>query len=110
MSVTTSLLALVLCGLATYACRALGVLLSSRVSQSSAVFQWVSCVTYAMIAALTSRMIFLPSGVLANVPVWMRLLICGIAIVIMHSGRRNGMVLSLTVGVVLICTYAYGFL
>ena len=39
-------------------------LLSSRVSQSSAVFQWVSCVTYAMIAALTSRMIFLPSGVL----------------------------------------------
>ena len=110
MSATTSLLVLFLCALVTYACRALGVLLSSRVSQSSAVFQWISCVTYAMIAALTSRMIFLPSGVLANVPVWMRLLICSVAIVTMHFGRRNGMVLSLTVGVVLICTYAYGYL
>ena len=110
MSVTTALLALVLCGLATYACRALGVLLSSRVSQSSAVFQWISCVTYAMIAALTSRMIFLPSGVLANVPVWMRLLICGVAIVIMHFGRRNGMVLALSGGIVMVCSYAHGFL
>jgi hypothetical protein len=36
--------------------------------------------------------------------------LCGIAIVTMHFGRRNGMVLSLTVGVVLVCTYAYGFL
>lgn len=110
MSLTTSMLALILCGFATYACRALGVFLSSRVSQSSAVFQWVSCVTYAMIAGLTSRMIFLPSGVLANVPVWVRLLICGVAIFTMHFGRRNGMVLSLTIGVMLICAYAYAAL
>ncbi|MDG1382815.1 MAG: AzlD domain-containing protein, partial [Burkholderiaceae bacterium] len=62
MSTAAALLTLVLASLATYACRALGVVLSSRVSNTGAVFQWVSCVTYAMIAALTSRMIFMPSG------------------------------------------------
>lgn len=109
MSLGTSIVALIMCALVTYACRAAGVMLSSRVSQTSEIFLWVSCVTYAMIAALTSRMIFLPSGVLATVPVWARLVICGVAIVIMHFGRRNRMVGALAAGVALVCTYAYWF-
>ena len=110
MSTAAALLTLVLASLATYACRALGVVLSSRVSNTGAVFQWVSCVTYAMIAALTSRMIFMPSGVLANVPIWVRVTICLLALLVMVFGRANRLVLALTTGVMLVSIYAHYWL
>jgi len=43
----------------TYLCRAIGVLLSGKINQESPIFKWLSAVTYAMVAALTVRMIIL---------------------------------------------------
>ena len=57
---------LILASLGTYAWRALGVLLSGRLHEGSPMFRWVSCVTYAMVAALVVRIIVLPIGVLAT--------------------------------------------
>ena len=59
-------LLLALCGLATYAFRGLGVLLSGGLRAESEVFTWVSCVAYAMIAGLIARMLLMPSGALAE--------------------------------------------
>jgi branched-subunit amino acid transport protein len=59
-------LALLAASLGTYVCRAVGVMLSGQVSQDSEFFRWLSAVTYAMVAALTIRLIFLPIGLLAT--------------------------------------------
>ena len=45
--------------------RAIGVAVSGRIDPASDVFLWVQCVAYAMLAGLVSRMLFLPTGVLA---------------------------------------------
>ena len=57
---------------ATYLWRFLGVLFSRKIDPEGAVFRWVSCVSYAMLAGLISRMIFLPAGSLETVPLWIR--------------------------------------
>ena len=57
---------LALCGLATYAWRALGARLSSGIDAESEVFAWISCVAYAMIAGLIARMLVMPTGALAE--------------------------------------------
>ena len=57
---------LALCGLATYAFRGLGVLLSGKLHAESEAFAWVSCVAYAMIAGLIARMLLMPTGALAE--------------------------------------------
>jgi branched-subunit amino acid transport protein len=54
------------CGLATYLWRGPGVLLSAGVDPRGEAFTWVSCVAYAIIAGLVSRMLLLPTGTLAD--------------------------------------------
>ncbi len=59
---------------ATYLWRFLGALLSRQVNPESAFFQWITCVSYAMLAGLIARMILLPVGPLTEVALWIRLL------------------------------------
>jgi hypothetical protein len=101
-------LALIAASIGTYACRAVGVMLSGRVSQESEFFRWLSAVTYAMVAALTIRLIFLPVGILSTVPLYLRLVICAIAlgVIVINPSRRLvpalliGTLLMVAVGVV----------
>ncbi len=51
---------------ATYVWRGLGVVISGRIDPTGAVFQWFSCVAYAMLAGLIARMVILPVGVLGE--------------------------------------------
>lgn len=69
--------------LGTYAWRALGVMFSGRVRTDSEFFQWISCVTYAMVAGLVFRIVVLPVGLLAQIPLGARLLCLAIALTIM---------------------------
>lgn len=82
-------LLLALCALGTYAWRALGVLLSGRISVNGDLFTWVTCVTYAMIAGLVMRIIVIPSGLLATSLVWHRLLACLLGLAAYYALRRN---------------------
>ena len=59
--------------LATYIWRFFGALFSKRIDPDGAAFQWITCVSYAMLAGLISRMILMPVGQLENVPLWIRL-------------------------------------
>jgi branched-subunit amino acid transport protein len=77
------------CGLATYLWRGLGVLLSGRISANGEFFAWAGCVAYAMIAGLTTRILLMPSGTLADTPLWARLLGCAVALAVYFSWRRN---------------------
>ena len=94
-------LALIAASIGTYVCRALGVMLSGRVSQDSEFFRWLSAVTYAMVAALTIRLIFLPVGMLSTVPLYFRLIICAIAVGVMLINPSRRLVPALLIGTLL---------
>ena len=94
-------LALIAASIGTYVCRALGVMLSGRVSQESEFFRWLSAVTYAMVAALTIRLIFLPVGMLSTVPLYLRLIICAIAVGVMLINPSRRLVPALLIGTLL---------
>jgi branched-subunit amino acid transport protein len=76
-------------GLGTYFWRALGVMLSGRVRTDGALFQWVGCVAYAMIAGLAVRILVLPTGTLAAAPLADRIGACALAYAAYMITRRN---------------------
>ena len=80
-------------------CDALG-----EVSQDSEFFRWLSAVTYAMVAALTIRLIFLPIGLLATVPLYLRVLVCILALGVMLSNPNRRLVPALLTGTLLMVT------
>lgn len=86
--------------LGTYAWRGLGVMLSGKIKQNSPLFGWITCVTYAMVAALVVRIIVLPVGVLSETSLAYRLLATGAAMAMM-IGKKNGLVPAISVGTLL---------
>ncbi len=59
--------------MATYFWRFLGALFAQKIQPDGAIFKWVTCVSYAMLAGLISRMVFIPIGPLEAVPGWIRI-------------------------------------
>lgn len=78
-----------LCGAATYVWRALAVAIGGRVSPESEAFRLFSCIAYAMLAGLISRMVILPEGLLAEAPLSYRLIGIGAAVAVFFGLRRN---------------------
>lgn len=76
-------------GAATYAWRGFGVLLSGRIATEGGLFRWLTCVAYAMIAGLTTRLIVLPTGILASSALADRLIACAVALLAYYACRRN---------------------
>ncbi len=97
-------LALVAASVGTYICRAVGVKLSGQVNQDGEFFRWLSAVTYAMVAALTIRLIFLPIGLLSTVPLYLRVLVCLLALGVMISNPSRRLVPALLTGTLLMVT------
>jgi branched-subunit amino acid transport protein len=89
----------------TYLCRAAGVKLSGHISVDSEIFKWLSCVTYAMVAALTIRLIVMPTGLMSTVPIWIRVLICALALGVMVSKPTKRLVPALLTGTMLMLLY-----
>jgi len=68
--------------LASYLWRFLGTLFSRTINPEGYVFQWITCVSYAMLAGLISRMILLPVGALEQASLGIRLfsIVVGLAV------------------------------
>ena len=60
--------------LATYVWRFTAVMISHRIEANHRIFEWFTCLAYGIIAALVARTLIFPSGLLAFVPLWHRLL------------------------------------
>jgi len=95
------------CGAVTYLWRVLGVALSGRLQSDGKLFDWISCVAYAMIAALVSRIVIMPSGILAQSALPERLVACAAALVAYYAARRN---LFVGVGAGVVTLIAFGYL
>ena len=78
-----------LAAIATYAARAAGAYLSGKISTESAVIDWITCVTYALLAGLVVRMIWMPVGALASTPDWMRFAAAGTGLLVFIIARRS---------------------
>jgi branched-subunit amino acid transport protein len=91
--------------LGTYVCRAIGVMLSGRINQDSEIFRWLAAITYAMVAALSVRLILFPVGLMASVPSWIRILICALSIGVMVSKPTKRLVPALLTGTLLMVGY-----
>ena len=89
-------------GLGTYLCRALGVLLSGRIDADSELFRWVACVAYAMIAGLVSRILIMPTGILAETAFAGRFAACLLALAAYKWSRHNLLVAVATGSLVLV--------
>lgn len=74
---------------ATYVWRALGVMLSGRLSPNSPFLDWVGCVAYALLAGLIARMVVLPIGPLAETSLTARLAGAGAALAAFLLFGRN---------------------
>ena len=98
-------IALVGACIGTYFCRAIGVMLSKSINQDSEIFRWLAAVTYAMVATLTVRLILLPVGLLATVPMWIRILICVLSVGVMMSSPKRRLVPALLTGTLVLVSY-----
>ncbi len=76
------------CFAATFFWRLLGIIVVKKIDPDGAVFEWVSCVSYAMVAGLIFRMIMMPESELANVPLLIRLVALVIAFTVYFTFRR----------------------
>lgn len=97
--------ALIAACIGTYFWRGLGVFLSGKISQDSELFNWLSAVTYAMVAALTLRIILLPVGLLATVPISVRIIVSVLAVLVMISKKEKRMVPALLIGTIGLVLY-----
>lgn len=74
---------------ATYLSRAAGVLLSGRIDPDGAIFEWFTCVAYAILAGLVARMVLLPVGSLQEIDLGVRMVSAGLGVAgFLIGGRR----------------------
>ncbi len=83
------ILAIVATSLATFISRFMGAITSEKVSVKSKVFNWFNCVAYSTLAALLSRMIIFPAGVLSDSELIIRILVLFICISIFIYTKKN---------------------
>lgn len=77
------------CALATYAWRFAGLVLSRAVSPDGRAMRLLAAIAYATLAALISRILFLPAGTLAETSISERLAALGLALVVFYVTGRN---------------------
>jgi branched-subunit amino acid transport protein len=98
--------ALIFVILATYFWRGLGVLASGKINKDGEIFKWLSAVTYAILGALTFKLILLPVGLLSQVSMSYRIFVCVVCFLLMIS-KKGRLVPALILGCALIMLYDF---
>jgi branched-subunit amino acid transport protein len=89
---------LAICALATYLWRGPGVPLSEGMEPSGEAFTWVSCVAYAIIAGVVSRMLLMPTGALAETTLAERAIGSGVALAVYFLLTRRNLLVGVVAG------------
>ena len=76
------------CSAATFIWRLLGVAVVKKINADGALFEWVTCVSYAMVAGLIFRMMIMPESQLAEVSLLVRCAAIAIAFAAYFAFRR----------------------
>lgn len=75
--------------MATDMWRWLGVLAGGRLREDSELFVWVRCVATALVAGVISKLILFPNGILADSPMWLRLVAAGLGFAAFLASRQK---------------------
>ena len=87
--------------------RWLGVAAAGRLDEDTQVFAFVRAIATALVAGVIAQLIVAPSGALANVPFWLRLLAAGIGFGAMEAAGQKGWVGILVAELVLLVGIAH---
>ena len=74
---------------ATYLSRFLGVVSSEKIKETSKWFRWFNCLAYSTLAALITRTIIFPVGVLDEASYLVRLIVVLTSILIFYFSKKN---------------------
>ncbi len=86
----SAILVVVLAGfLPTEVWRSLAILAGRRLQEGSEALLWVRAVATALLAAVVARLIFVPTGVLVEVPLWLRLACIAAGLAAFALSRRS---------------------
>ena len=83
------ILAILVTSIATYSSRFLGVLTSEKINENSKIYRWFNCLAYSTLAALISRMIIFPAGILAESDYLIRFIVIVLSILIFYVTKKN---------------------
>tara|TARA_B100001057_G_scaffold407408_1_gene421236 strand:+ start:181 stop:525 length:345 start_codon:yes stop_codon:yes gene_type:complete len=98
--VTSSIIiiALMLSALATYLCRATGIMLANSIDVESKFFIWIKYVSFGVISAVISKIVFFPVGILEDSQVDARI-ISTVILVVSYYSIKNNILLSLSMSI-----------
>ena len=86
---TNIILAILVTSLATFSSRFFGVITAEKIKENSKIFRWFNCLAYSTLAALISRIIIFPSGVLSEVDYLIRFIVIILSILIFYLTKKN---------------------
>ena len=81
--------AILVTSLATFLSRFLGAISSEGIKETSKLFKWFNCLAYATLAALISRTIIFPVGVLVEATYFSRFLVVFFSLLIFFIFKKN---------------------
>ena len=81
--------AIIVTSIATYSSRFLGMLTSLRINENSRIYRWFNCIAYSTLAALISRILIFPNGVLMDTNYFIRVIVILISILIFFISKKN---------------------
>ena len=73
----------------TYSWRWMGVLIAGRIEDDSPIFEWVTCVAYAIATGLMMKIILLPGGALAESHLIDRLAGLAVCVGVFYAAGKN---------------------
>tara|TARA_B100000953_G_scaffold150649_1_gene124699 strand:- start:78 stop:404 length:327 start_codon:yes stop_codon:yes gene_type:complete len=82
-------LAILVTSFATYLSRFLGVVSSEKIKEKSKIFKWFNCLAYSTLAALITRILIFPSGVMSEVDYLIRFIVVFVSILIFYFTKKN---------------------
>ena len=83
------ILAILVTSIATYSSRFLGVLTSEKINEGSKIYRWFNCLAYSTLAALISRILIFPNGILEETSYFIRLIVIFTSILIFYLTKKN---------------------
>jgi branched-subunit amino acid transport protein len=82
-------LVIIVTSLATYLSRFLGVLSSEKIKKNSKLFKWFNCLAYSTLAALITRIVIFPSGIMSEIDYFIRFIVIILSIGIFYLTKKN---------------------
>ena len=86
---TNIVLVILVTSVATYLSRFFGVLSSEKINETSKMFRWFNCLAYSTLAALITRIVIFPAGILSETGYLLRFIVIILSLLIFYLTKKN---------------------